>query len=258
MPKSPKALVLACICLAACLALTGCPESPKYPACEGDPDCHTGEKCVNQQCVTCSTDGECGAGSTCVNGGCQKQANFCNGVAECPSGEVCVNNLCTACGSNDQCGAGSICNAGICQKGKACVKDDDCSEDEDCLNQVCVKGGSVRITGKQPTCTPEAVFFGFDQYSLSDDSHRVLQKDFECLQANKDRTIRVIGMTDPRGTVEYNIGLSDDRAQSVITYLSRLGSEPYHMHKYPKGKEEAHGTDEQGWAHDRRVDFQWE
>jgi peptidoglycan-associated lipoprotein len=258
MSIARKALVFICLAGAACFLLTGCPESVKYPACEGDTDCHTGEKCVNQQCVSCSTDSECGAGSTCVAGACQKAANFCSGIAECPKGEVCVNNLCTACQTNDQCGTGSVCVAGICQAGKSCVKDDDCAEDEDCVNSVCQKGGSVRVTTKPPTCTPEAVYFGFDQYSLSDESHRTLQKDFECMQANKERTIRVVGMTDPRGTVEYNIGLSDDRAQSVITYLSRLGVDPSRMHKVPKGKEEAHGTDEQGWSHDRRVEFVWE
>ena len=59
------------------------------------------------------------------------------------------------------------------------------------------------------------MFFAFDVYSLSDEAKSITQKNFDCLQANAKRTVRVVGYTDPRGSVEYNIGLSDDRSQSV-------------------------------------------
>jgi outer membrane protein OmpA-like peptidoglycan-associated protein len=104
----------------------------------------------------------------------------------------------------------------------------------------------------------EKVYFGFDVYTLSDAAKQSLEKAYDCLQANKDRNIAVVGHTDARGTVEYNIGLSDDRAQAVITYLGRLGIDPARMHKVPKGSGEARGASEAGYAEDRRVEFVWE
>ena len=49
-----------------------------------------------------------------------------------------------------------------------------------------------------------------------------------------------------------------DRAQAVITYLSRLGVDPARLRKVPKGSGEATGVEESGFAKDRRVDFTWE
>jgi peptidoglycan-associated lipoprotein len=71
------------------------------------------------------------------------------------------------------------------------------------------------------------------------------------------REVEVIGTTDARGPDEYNIGLSDDRAQAVVTYLTRLGVDASRLHKVPLGEGEATGTDEAGYAKDRKVRFQW-
>ena len=133
-----------------------------------------------------------------------------------------------------------------------CNSDEDCPEDQDCINGMCSKP-----TAAPGACALDPVYFGFDQYTLDDPARTTLQKDFECLGTNQ-RTVAVVGMTDPRGTVEYNIGLSDDRAQAVITYLARLGIEPKRMRKVPKGSQDAKGVDESGYSKDRRVELTWE
>jgi peptidoglycan-associated lipoprotein len=121
---------------------------------------------------------------------------------------------------------------------------------------VCVKGGKTGDTGKVPDCTLETVYFGFNEYTLSDATKATLEKNQQCMsQTTLD--VKVLGTTDPRGPDEYNIGLSDDRAQSVITYLMRLGVEGTRLHKVPLGKGEATGTDEDGWSKDRKVRFEW-
>jgi peptidoglycan-associated lipoprotein len=233
----------------------GCP-GPKYPTCDGDKDCKNGEKCVNKRCVQCAVDKDCPAGSQCVAGACQKKAGACETNADCPDGQACIDHQCSACTSDDQCGPGGKCEAGKCMKGTACAKDEDCPEDQDCKQGFCQKGTRVVTVG--PKCNLQPVFFGFDQYSLNDEAKGLLQKDFECLQSESARKIAVVGFTDPRGTDEYNVALSDDRAQAVITYLGRLGVEPARMRKVPKGASEAKGKDEASWQQDRRCEFQWE
>jgi peptidoglycan-associated lipoprotein len=61
------------------------------------------------------------------------------------------------------------------------------------------------------------------------------------------------GVTDPRGTEEYNIALGDRRAQAVRAYLVSLGIEQARIAVTSVGEEMAQGSDESGWAQDRSV-----
>ena len=254
MPRAVPIL----LSLTALLALAGCPGKPKYPACDGDKDCTAGEKCVLKKCQQCALDADCGEGKQCVKGACETLPGWCSADGDCADGQVCKAHACVACAADLECGEGGRCRTGKCLRKGQCDTDEDCAEDEDCINRVCVKGGQSVTPGNQlPTCNLDPVFFGFDMYTLADESKATLAKDAECLSTTP-RPVSVLGYTDPRGTVEYNIGLSDDRAQSVATYLGRLGIDPSRLHKVPKGSTEARGTDEAGWTHDRRVELTWE
>jgi peptidoglycan-associated lipoprotein len=239
------------------LLAAGCPDKkPKYPTCDGDDDCKTGERCVDKKCVQCATDKDCGEGKKCVAGACQPVEGWCSGDGDCPDGKVCKNNACVACEADAECGEGGKCREGKCLRKGQCDTDEDCPEDQDCVNGFCVGSGGAS-TGQRPDCTLETVYFGFDQYTLADESKAQLERNFDCL-SKTTLSVYVIGHTDPRGTEEYNIGLSDDRAQAVITYLTRLGIDPARLTKTPKGSTEAKGADEAGWSKDRRVELQWQ
>jgi peptidoglycan-associated lipoprotein len=246
--------ILAGIVALACAA--ACGGKPTYPACDGDSDCKKPERCVNKKCVQCLADADCGPGKACSAGECKPLPGYCDDDSGCSPFEVCKEHKCTFCASDTECGVGGKCKSGKCFRPGMCEKDTDCAEDEDCVNNRCTK--YQRPTANLPTCPLDPVFFGFDVYTLSDEAKKVLEKDYDCLNANKNRNFAVVGYTDPRGTVEYNIGLSDDRAQAVATYLARFGIDPARIHKVPKGSAEAKGTDESGWAKDRRVEFVWE
>lgn len=245
----------AALAAAVVVGSAGCGK-PKYPACDGDADCKKPEKCVNKKCVQCATNNDCGQGQLCSNGTCQKLPGYCDSDNDCDPFQVCKGHKCTFCSNDNECGPGGQCRAGKCFRKGMCEKDGDCAEDEDCVNNRCQK--FQRPTSNLPTCKIDPVFFGFDQYTLNDEAKNIIQKDFDCLNANKDHNFAVVGYTDPRGTVEYNISLSDDRAQAVATYLARLGIDPARMHKVPKGSSEAKGADESGWRQDRRVEIVWE
>jgi peptidoglycan-associated lipoprotein len=66
--------------------------------------------------------------------------------------------------------------------------------------------------------------------------------------------MKLIGHTDPRGETEYNFGLGQRRAGNVAAYLTTRGVDKGHMAASSHGEIDATGTDEDGWARDRRVD----
>jgi len=86
---------------------------------------------------------------------------------------------------------------------------------------------------------------------------KALEENARCIQSIKERKVHLNGHTDPRGTEEYNLALSNQRAQSVKRYLQSLGVPGARLHVVPKGELEATGHDEESWARDRRVEFVW-
>jgi len=232
------------------LATTAC--KPDYPACETDKDCKSKEFCVARKCQQCRDSNDCGEGRECSNGKCNVITNYCRDASQCPAGAVCVGNRCRACQADTECPAGSICNAGVCGRAQ-CMKDDDCAQDQDCVRGRCQ--GSTRSTGGPP-CPLESVYFGFNVSSLTKDATTALSNNAACLKKT-GRSIDLVGHADPRGTTEYNMALSDRRAQSARDYLRRAGIDSNRLKPVPRGNLDATGTDEASWAKDRRVDSEW-
>ena len=102
-----------------------------------------------------------------------------------------------------------------------------------------------------------AVLFGFDESSLSSSAQSTLNDLITILNKYPDTDLEVQGHTDSLGTVAYNQGLSERRAQSVANYLSsnginrsRITTKGYGLHN-PRYT----NTTEQGRANNRRVEF---
>ena len=248
--------VLVMVCIA--VMVSGCPDKkPKYPTCAKDKDCKEGEHCVNKQCRQCVTDEHCSDGETCQDNTCVAKEGFCKDKSDCPAGQVCKNNQCTLCESDNECGPTARCtDDGRCLERGQCSKDEDCEDDEDCVDGKCQRLG--RGTGPDVDCTMNTVYFGFDRSQIQESSKHDLNKTAECIQQVADRAVILEGHTDPRGTDEYNIALSEARAQAVADYLARLGIDPARFRVNPKGEAEASGTDEDSWSRDRRVEVEWQ
>jgi len=241
--------------LAAFALLAGCPDKPKYPACSGDKDCKEGERCVDKKCVQCATDADCKEGETCNDANaCVKKDGWCDTDADCPDRKICREHACVACESDDQC-EGGRCSNGQCIKPGECAVDEDCEDDEDCVDGTCQRLG---LGGTPPDvgCQLATVYFDFDTSTIRADQRDTLQANVECLNQS-DRQVYLVGHTDPRGTDEYNIALSDGRARAVADYLAALGIDPARFQIVPKGETEATGTDESSWPMDRKVELQW-
>jgi len=99
--------------------------------------------------------------------------------------------------------------------------------------------------------------FAFDSARIQGDAQTSLDALARCFETGplRGRNMRLIGHTDPRGEVEYNLGLGQRRAGSVASYLGGRGLSNGAMATSSRGEQDATGTDEQGWARDRRVDI---
>lgn len=242
-------------CLLAAIVGAACGSKPKYPSCGGDKDCQNAEVCVNKHCVQCRDDAGCGSGKQCVDGACEPVPGWCSADGDCPNGGVCKDNKCTPCAADGECGDGGKCQNGKCLRKGQCGTDEDCPEDEDCVKGVCSKAGAAE--GAMPTCTLATIYFEYDASQIREDQKAQLQKNSECLSTTP-RAVAVAAFTDPRGTDEYNIALSDQRGRAVADYLQRLGIDPSRLRVVPKGETEAQGLDEAAWARDRKVEFSWQ
>lgn len=235
--RQPRTLLLAIFGLVSLLA-AACPSKKlTYPACAGEDDCKDGEHCQNRRCVA--------------------KESGCETDADCEDGKICKNNQCVPCEVDGECGEAGQCQNGKCLREGECTTDSDCPEDEDCVNGQCVTADSQAGEGDLPSCKLSTIFFAFDQSGVSNDAKPILQANAACL-ASTERAVAIVGHTDPRGTDEYNIALSDKRARMISDYLARLGVDTDRMRTLPKGESEATGSDEQGWKRDRKVEFSWE
>lgn len=228
-----------------------CGDKPKAPGCKGDKDCKNGLKCSANKCVECTADAQCGKGKKCSANACVVKPE-CEKDDQCEAGKVCQAGKCKACASDNECGPGGSCDAGACKKATKCSKDEECADDEDCLNGYCKKAGSAGAN--DGACPLSTVYFGFDDSSIQASERDRLDGNAQCIEKQKGQSVFLFGHTDTSGTEEYNIALSERRAQSVADYLSRLGSDPAKMQVVPKGETEPTGL---GDDKDRRVEFNW-
>ncbi|MBW2528007.1 MAG: OmpA family protein [Deltaproteobacteria bacterium] len=99
--------------------------------------------------------------------------------------------------------------------------------------------------------------FDFDSAAVSQQAAGVLDKLAECFISGKGqgKNIRLVGHADQRGETEYNFGLGQRRAGSVAQYLQKKGLGKDRMTSMSRGELDATGSDEEGWAKDRRVDI---
>jgi peptidoglycan-associated lipoprotein len=100
----------------------------------------------------------------------------------------------------------------------------------------------------------DRVFFGYDQYNVSDEARVTLDKQATWLQQYGNLNITVEGHADERGTREYNLALGERRANAVKNYLTAAGVSAARINTISYGKERpaVPGADESAWAQNRR------
>jgi peptidoglycan-associated lipoprotein len=67
------------------------------------------------------------------------------------------------------------------------------------------------------------VFFGYDQWTLSNAGMEALDRDVRYLKDHPGALLKIEGHCDERGTSEYNMVLGDKRAKAARSYLIEAG-----------------------------------
>ena len=105
-------------------------------------------------------------------------------------------------------------------------------------------------------CSGPAPFFEFDSADAKKDQP-TMQMLSNCMIDGplRGKTIKLIGHTDPRGSVGYNDKLGLERAEKVKTYLVAHGVEVSRVQTDTVGEDDANQAPAK-WKTDRRVEIQ--
>ena len=130
------------------------------------------------------------------------------------------------------------------------------TDDQSVSPSLALSGDIAGPCGIKPSVNPTPTF-DYDKDELTTDDRNVLTQLATCVTSGalKGKSLKLIGRADPRGTEEYNLGLGSRRGNTVSGFLSRLGVTKPQLTVTTRGALEASGTDEAGWAQDRRVDI---
>jgi peptidoglycan-associated lipoprotein len=114
-------------------------------------------------------------------------------------------------------------------------------------------GGTVDDANKSVV---EPIFFALDRYAVAPGERAKIDAAVKWLKDNPEKSLVLIGHCDWRGTSEYNLGLGENRANSVKRYMEFVGADGKRLETLSKGSTEAkQGGSEAEWSKDRRVDF---
>lgn len=103
----------------------------------------------------------------------------------------------------------------------------------------------------------EGIFFDFDQATIKPESREQLEEMRAFMAANPGLSVWIIGHTDSRGALDYNLRLSEARAEAVRAALADLGVEPGRMQARGLGPLAPRATNrtDAGQALNRRVEM---
>ena len=99
-------------------------------------------------------------------------------------------------------------------------------------------------------------YFEYDSATLTAAARAALDAHIALLGAN-DRSVRLEGHTDERGTREYNLALGERRANAVRDYMAGSGIASHRVESVSYGEEQpiAYGSGESNWTQNRRVEL---
>ncbi|WP_439102341.1 peptidoglycan-associated lipoprotein Pal [Congregibacter sp.] len=99
-------------------------------------------------------------------------------------------------------------------------------------------------------------YFEFDSATLTPAAQAAVDAHIALLKTN-DRSVRLDGHTDERGTRDYNMALGERRANAVRDYMVVNGVASYRIETVSYGEEQpvAYGSGESSWSQNRRVEL---
>lgn len=120
-----------------------------------------------------------------------------------------------------------------------------------------LEGAQVERVGEGILITFDSgLLFGFDSYALTATTRSNLNELADILKKYEDTEILVEGHTDSKGSDEYNMTLSKNRAKAVSDYLTQKGvaSNRLKINGYGESRPVADNDTDAGRAQNRRVE----
>ncbi len=101
------------------------------------------------------------------------------------------------------------------------------------------------------------VYFDYDRAEIKSDYIPIIAAHAKYLNGGNNRTVRLEGHSDERGSREYNIGLGERRAQAVRRALMLQGVTEAQITTVSYGEERpaVQGGDESAYSKNRRVEL---
>ncbi|MDP5052228.1 MAG: peptidoglycan-associated lipoprotein Pal [Congregibacter sp.] len=99
-------------------------------------------------------------------------------------------------------------------------------------------------------------YFDYDSSTMTPAARAAVDAHIALLKTN-DRSVRLDGHTDERGTRDYNMALGERRANAVRDYMVVNGVASYRIESVSYGEEQpvAYGSGESSWSQNRRVEL---
>lgn len=103
----------------------------------------------------------------------------------------------------------------------------------------------------------KTVFFPYDSSKLDSQAKADLKGNAAWMKKNTSVKMQIEGHCDNRGTIEYNLGLGERRANAVKNYLISQGIPASRLNTISYGEEKplVSGEDEDAWSKNRRANF---
>ena len=101
------------------------------------------------------------------------------------------------------------------------------------------------------------IYFDFDKYALTPTSVATLNRAVAFLKSNPDYGFILLGHTDLKGNVDYNIKLSKNRVYAANNYMAAKGidAKRFKLEYYGKSRPSKSGLTEDDGRLNRRVEF---
>ena len=112
---------------------------------------------------------------------------------------------------------------------------------------------------KNADLAKRSVYFPFDVDVVQDADKPTVQAHGKYLSTRANRTVRVEGNCDERGSSEYNLSLGQRRADNVKKGLIASGAKDGQVQTVSYGEEKLKATahNEEAWAQNRRADLNY-
>jgi outer membrane protein OmpA-like peptidoglycan-associated protein/tetratricopeptide (TPR) repeat protein len=104
------------------------------------------------------------------------------------------------------------------------------SQSEKFVRDLFVGDDCKQITELQKKYKIENVYYNFDKFNIrKPDARRTVERLLKMLQQSPDMKVELRSHTDSRGSHEYNVTLSENRAKSVMAFLQENGIDASRM-----------------------------